>query len=134
MPFDEQLAERLRDLFGFDPEIREQKMFGGIAFMRRDHMYCGILGDALMVRVGADEYEPALTSAHTRPMDITGRPMRGMVMVDPEGIADAKALRAWVDRGLRFTATLPPKKPRKPRKPRKARPRRQPKNSPKEPA
>ncbi len=121
MPFDNHLAERLRDLFGFDPEIRELKMFGGIAFMRRGHMCCGILGDALMVRVGADQYEPALNSAHTRPMDITGRPLKGMVMVDPEGIADAQALRAWVDRGLLFTASLPPKKPKSPKRPRKAR-------------
>lgn len=117
MPFDEHLAERLRDLFGFDPEIRELKMFGGIAFMRRGHMCCGILGDALMVRVGPDGYEPALTSAHTRPMDITGRPLKGMVMVDPEGIADAPALRAWVDRGFLFTASLPPKKAKSPKRP-----------------
>jgi hypothetical protein len=118
MPFDEHLAERLRDLFGINPEISERKMFGGLAFMHRGHMCCGIIDHELMVRVGPDAYGPMLGEAHTRPMDFTGRPLTGMVMVDPAGVAGPKALGAWVDRGIAFTDSLPPKKPSKP-KPRK---------------
>jgi len=118
MAFSEHLAERLRDIFGIDPEISERKMFGGLAFMHRGHMCCGILGAELMVRVGPDGYEASLAAAHTRPMDFTGRPMRGMVMVALGGLQDAASLRAWVDRGLAFTGSLPPKRARKP-KPRK---------------
>lgn len=111
MAFDEHLANRVRDVFGVDPAILEKKMFGGIAFMDRGHMCCGILGEELMVRVGPDAYADALAAAHARPMDFTGRPMKGMVMVATEGLADAAALRAWVERGRAFTGTLPAKKP-----------------------
>jgi len=118
MPFDDHLAERLRDLFGINPEISERKMFGGLAFMHRGHMCCGIIDRELMVRVGKDAYEPTLGEAHTRPMDFTGRPLTGMVMVDPAGLTEPAALRSWVERGLAYTGSLPPKKPSKP-KPRK---------------
>jgi TfoX/Sxy family transcriptional regulator of competence genes len=122
MAFDDQLANRVRDVFGVDPAILEKRMFGGLAFMDRGHMCCGILGDELMVRVGPDAYDDALAAAHARPMDFTGRPMKGMVMVARDGLADAQALRAWVDRGRAFTGSLPAKTPsraRRPRAPRK---------------
>lgn len=109
MPFDEQLADRIRVLTRDLPDIAERKMFGGLAFLARGHMCCGIVGSDLMVRVGPDGYEDALANAHVRPMDFTGRPSKGMVYVAPAGIRTASALRKWIERGIRFSETLPAK-------------------------
>ncbi len=117
MAFDEQLAIRIRELFGPDPTVIERKMFGGLAFMHRGHMCCGIVGDELMVRVGPGAYESALGRPHARPMDFTGRPMKGMVMVEASGFDTNVALRGWVESGRAFTSSLPEKQP-KARKPR----------------
>jgi hypothetical protein len=110
MAYDESLAERVRDVLDGDPRVHEQKMFGGLAFMVSGHMTVGIAGDDLMVRVGPDGYEDALAQPNAREMDFTGKPMRGLVYVSPSGIADAAALDAWVERGLAFTTSLPPKR------------------------
>jgi TfoX/Sxy family transcriptional regulator of competence genes len=107
MPFDEQLAGRIRVLTRDLPGIAERKMFGGLASLARGHMCCGIVGSDLMVRVGPDGYEDALANAHVRPMDFTGRPSKGMVYVAPAGIRTASALRKWIERGIRFAETLP---------------------------
>ena len=110
MAYDENLADRVRATLGeMDVEPVERKMFGGLAFMVRGHMTVGVLGDDLMVRVGKDAYEDALAWAGARPMDFTGTPMTGMVYVGPEGTGDDGDLRGWVQRGLDFTSTLPPK-------------------------
>ena len=108
MAYDEELAERIRSVLG-EEDVCERKMFGGIAFMHRGNMVCGVMGDALMLRLGAEGADAALDEPHTRPMDFTGRPMRNLVYVEPEGIATDEALAAWVGRGLDFVATLPPK-------------------------
>jgi TfoX N-terminal domain len=108
MAYDESLADRVRDVLGDESDVREQKMFGGLAFMVRGHMCVGLLGDELMVRVGPDRYGNALRRAGVREMDFTGRPMRGIVMVAPSALR-GRALRAWVDRGRDFVATLPPR-------------------------
>jgi TfoX/Sxy family transcriptional regulator of competence genes len=109
MAFDEQLADRIRVLTRDRLDIAERKMFGGLAFLVRGHMCCGIVGSDLMVRVGPDGYEQALASAHVRPMDFTGRPSKGMVYVAPAGIRTASALREWIERGIRFSESLPVK-------------------------
>ncbi len=109
MSYDERLADRVRALLGEHPRLREQKMFGGLAFLIAGNMAIGILGDTLMVRVGRDAYEDALTHRHTREMDLTGRPMRGFVLVDAAGILTKAALELWVDRGLAFAESLPAK-------------------------
>jgi TfoX/Sxy family transcriptional regulator of competence genes len=85
-------------------------MFGGIAFMFDGNMACGIVRSDIMVRVGPDAYEDALSRPHVRPMDFTGRPMKGMVYVDAPGIADDAALSDWVERGHAYAASLPPKR------------------------
>ena len=110
MPYDERLAERIRKHLGARRDVVEKKMFGGLAFMLRGHMACGVVGDDLMVRVGAEGYEEALSRAHARPMDFTGRPLKGMVYVAPAGTRDAKALKRWIELGAAHTETLPPKK------------------------
>ena len=104
MAFDERLADRIRALTHDRMDIQERKMFGGLAFLVRGHMCCGIVGSDLMVRVGPDGYEDALASAHVRPMDFTGRPSKGMVYVAPAGIRTAGALRKWIERGISFKA------------------------------
>lgn len=106
MVFDEGLAERVRDVV--PAHCTERKMFGGIAWMDRGNMAVGIVGDDLMLRMG-DAATEALQEPHTRPMDFTGKPMRGMLFVEPEGIADDSQLRDWVERALAFTRGLPAK-------------------------
>ncbi|HEX2045716.1 MAG TPA: TfoX/Sxy family protein [Gaiellaceae bacterium] len=109
MAYDEGLAERIRSATADRGGVTEKKMFGGLAFLLDGHMFCGIVGDELMVRVGEDRAASVLQEAHTRPMDFTGRPLKGYVYVTPEGTATDPDLRAWVDAGAEFAATLPPK-------------------------
>ncbi len=109
MAFDEALADRLRVLLSGTPDVVEKKMFGGLAFMVNGHMCVGIVGDDLMVRTGPDGFDDALAQPHARPMDFTGRPMRGWLYVAPEGFRGARDLKAWVQRGLRFVHSQTPK-------------------------
>jgi len=112
MAFDTGLAQRIREVLAQRPGligITEKKMFGGLAFMVNGYMFVGIVRDALMARVGPDHYERALATRHVRPMDFTGRPMKGYVYVDPEGIDDDSELAAWVGQCLDFVNRLPPK-------------------------
>ena len=91
-------------------------MFGGLAFMARGHMCCGLVQARLMVRVDPNDYARLLEEPHARPMDFTGRPMRGFLYVDPAGIDTAVALRTWVGRALAFAESLPPRTNRKGKK------------------
>ena len=109
MAYDEELAERVRRALAGRKGLSEKKMFGGIAYMLRGNMCCGIVKDQLMVRVGPERHAEALAQPHARPMDFTGRPMRGMVYVTPEGCRTDEALKRWVEQGLNFAATLPAK-------------------------
>jgi len=108
MAYDEALAERVRDVLSDDRDLSERKMFGGLAFMLAGHMCCGVVGDRLMLRLGAGSAEAALEQPHVRPMDFTGRPMAGMVYVSEDGLR-GDALRRWVDQAAGFVRTLPPK-------------------------
>ncbi|MEM7009085.1 MAG: TfoX/Sxy family protein [Thermodesulfobacteriota bacterium] len=107
------MAKRISNIFSDDKNIGEKKMFGGIAYMYKDHMCVGIVDDMLMVRVGSEQYEKALSEKYVRPMDFTGKPMKGYVYVEPKAIKSEKSLRTWIDKGIAFANTLPPKKPRK---------------------
>ncbi|SDD92604.1 MULTISPECIES: TfoX/Sxy family protein [Kordiimonas] len=109
MAYDEQLAGRVRHVLDGLPEVVEKKMFGGLCFMVAGHMCCGIVDTRLMARVGPEAYEDALKDPHARPMDFTGKPMKGMIYVQPDGTADTTALEAWVNRCLSFSLSLPPK-------------------------
>ncbi len=106
MPYDESLVERIRPLLAHRDDVREQKMFGGLAFMVGDKMCVGVTNDDLMVRLGADDHDAALKRPHARPMDFTGRPMKGFVFVAPDGIKTQRQLQAWVDLALAYRATL----------------------------
>jgi TfoX/Sxy family transcriptional regulator of competence genes len=107
--FDEALADRVRIALDPRPDVSERRMFGGIAFMLAGNMAVGVISDDLMVRLGPADAERALAEPHTRPMDFTGKPSRGMVYVDPNGTATDEDLGPWVDAGADFAASLPPK-------------------------
>jgi hypothetical protein len=109
MAYDEGLATRIRDLLGDQPGLAEKKMFGGLAFLLDGNMACGVRGHDLTVRVGADAADAALREPGTRPFDLTGRPMKGWLLVDADGHAEDDDLRRWVDRGLAYATSLPPK-------------------------
>ena len=109
MAYNEQLAQRVRDLLTTFPGVTERKMFGGLAFLLRGNMCCGVVGEELMVRVGRESYEAALHEPHVREMDFTGRPLTGFIYVASEGLASDGDLRAWVERGARYAQSLPAK-------------------------
>ena len=109
MAYDETLAERIRPSLSDHSGLSERKMFGGLAFMLSGNMCCCVTEHGLMVRVGPDAYADALAQPHAGLMDLTGRPMKGWVLVQLEGLASDAALSQWVQRGAEFAATLPPK-------------------------
>jgi TfoX/Sxy family transcriptional regulator of competence genes len=100
MAFDEGLANRIRIALGTTEDVTEKKMFGGVAFLIGGKMFCGIVGDELMVRVGPARYEDSLSKPGVRPMDFTGRPMKGYVFV---GSAACRTKRAVQKLGISRT-------------------------------
>lgn len=109
MAYNEILAEKMRQLLDGQPELVEKKMFGGIGFMLRGNMACGVNKDDLIVRVGPDNYESVVMRPHVHPFDFTGRPMKGWVIVEPDGYAADSDLKSWVEEGVDFALSLPPK-------------------------
>jgi TfoX/Sxy family transcriptional regulator of competence genes len=110
MAYDEELAHRIREQLADEGGVTEQAMFGGLAFMLAGNMAVGISnGGELMVRVGPDASDDALARPHTRIFDMTGRPMKGWILVAAEGFATKRQLGAWVRRGVTFARTLRPK-------------------------
>jgi TfoX/Sxy family transcriptional regulator of competence genes len=102
MSYDERTAARIRAVLAPRRDVVERKMFGGLTFMVNGAMCCGITAEALVVRVGPAAYDAALAEPHARPMTFTGRPLAGMVYVDPPGYRTARALARWVQRGVEF--------------------------------
>jgi len=107
--FNERLADRVRGALARRRGVSEKKMFGGVAFLAGGHMFCGVNKDDLVVRVGPKAWAKALARRHVRPMDFTGKPLSGYVYVAPPGVRTTASLKAWVERGLEFARTLPPK-------------------------
>jgi TfoX/Sxy family transcriptional regulator of competence genes len=111
MAYDEEFAHRLREQLADESDVTERAMFGGLAFMLAGNMAVGITSrEELMVRVGPEESDAALARPHTRVFDMTGRPMKGWILIDTEGFATKRQLGAWVRRGVAFARTLPPKR------------------------
>lgn len=110
MAYDEQLATRVRAVLKGTPAIAEKKMFGGLAYLSNGKMFAGILNSDLVVRVGPQANDRALKAPHTRPMDFTGKPMKGYIYVSPSGTRTVAQLRGWLTRGRTFVASLPPAK------------------------
>jgi TfoX/Sxy family transcriptional regulator of competence genes len=109
LAYDEGLAERIRGILRDRRDVSEKKMFGGIAFIVRGHMSVGIVKDDLMVRVGPETYEDLVRQPHTRPMDFTGRPMKGFVYVASVGLEEDEDLERWVGHGLKYAMSLQPR-------------------------
>ncbi|MEX2529431.1 MAG: TfoX/Sxy family protein [Gemmatimonadota bacterium] len=107
MAYDEGLAQRVRETLVDHEGVTEKKMFGGLCFLLRGNMACGIVGDRLMVRTGPDAWAEALAQPHIREMDFTGRSLRGFVYVDSPALEDDGALEHWVRQGVDFAASLP---------------------------
>ena len=110
MAYDEHLADRVRWAFGArHVHVVEKRMMGGLCFMVDDKMCVGISGDRLMARIDPAGYAAALGLPGATPMDFTGRPMRGMVYVEPPGLSPDAKLREWIGRGVDFVLSLPAK-------------------------
>ncbi len=107
MSYDEGLAARMAD--AVPKHATTKKMFGGICYLDRGNMACGIVEDRLMLRLDKDLVAVYRQEPETADMDFTGRPMPSMMYVLPEGIADDDQLRRWVARAFSFTARLPAK-------------------------
>ena len=117
MSFDEFLGGRLRTVLSHRGDVVEKRMFGGLAFMVAGNMCVGIIGEDLMVRVGPEADTEALAQPHARPMDFSGRPMKGYVYVAPPGVETEEMLTAWVNRAVAYATALPPRSARPARRP-----------------
>ena len=109
MAYDEELAIRLRGLIGTEPGLAEKKMFGGLAMLLHGNMAVGVHGAGLIVRTDPGRQEQLLAEPGARVFDLTGRPMKGWLVVDPDGCTKDADLRRWVDRGVSYARSLPPK-------------------------
>src|SRR5262249_1991923 len=109
MAFSEALAARIRQRLGRRKNVEEKKMFGGVGFLLHGNMLVGVSKDSLIVRLGPDEGDEALKEPHVKEFDITGRAMKGWVLVEPEGVEDDEQLKGWVQRAVKFVGKLPAK-------------------------
>ncbi len=108
MAYDERLADRVRELLAERADVTERRMFGGLTFMVAGHMCCGINNDELILRLGHETQETALSTPHARPMDFTRRPMRGFVTIAPDGLKH-RSLDRWIAQAVAHAESLPPK-------------------------
>src|SRR5262249_19703902 len=109
MPYDDQLAQRVRDVLRQRQDVAERKMFGGVAFLVNGNMCCGVNGELLVLRLGPEGAEEALGRPHTRAMDFTGKAIKSMIYVEADGVASDTELRSWVEWALDHAQSLPPK-------------------------
>src|SRR2546426_9183423 len=109
MAFREELAERIRQGLARRKGVEEKKMFGSIGFLLNGNMLVGVWKDSLIVRLGPEEGDEALKEPHVKPFDITGRAMKGWVLVTPDGIEDDDQVQGWIQRAMKIVAKLPGK-------------------------
>jgi TfoX/Sxy family transcriptional regulator of competence genes len=110
MAYDEDLANRIRELMAGEPDVTEQRMFGGLAFLVAGNMSVAASGrGGLMVRVAPEETEALVSKPHVGPFEMRGRAMRGWLRVDAEGVRNKRQLEPWVKRGVAYARSLPPK-------------------------
>ena len=110
MAYDEDLADRIRELIAAEPGVTERKMFGGLAFLIGGNMSVAASGQGgLLVRVAPDETDLLLAKPHAQTFEMRGRPMRGWLRVEPEGVRTKRQLAPWVGRGVAYARSLPPK-------------------------
>ena len=109
MAFDESLAARIRAALGRRKGVEEKKMFGGLGFLLNGNMLVGVWKNSLIVRLGPDNSEAALREPHVGEFDITGKPMKGWIMVAAAGVADVATVSGWVQKAIQFVGKLPAK-------------------------
>jgi hypothetical protein len=109
MAFDDRLAERIRQQLGKRRDVTEKRMFGGLAFLVNGNMCCGVHGQELIVRLDPEQTAQALSKPHTRVFDLSGRPMKGWILVQPKGLATPAALSRWIQVGMKYASSLPAK-------------------------
>lgn len=109
MAYDAALAARIREHLSGTADIVEKEMFGGIAFMFQGNMAVGVSRDELMVRVHKEEHEQAVSQPNVRTFDMSGREMRGWLLISADGVAEDADLHEWIETGLEYAGTLPPK-------------------------
>ena len=109
MPYDEGLADRVRELISARADVKELKMFGGVGFTIGGNMAVGVMNENLIVRLDSDDAQKALAEEGVREFDFTGRPMKGWIFVGPERTTEEKGLGEWVEAGADYAASLPPK-------------------------
>ena len=109
MPHNEQIETRIKRIISLWKNTNHKNMFGGVCHLLKGNMFCGVYKDYLILRLGKEEARDALRMDTVRPFDITGKPMKGWVMVKAEGFAEHQQLQAWLNKARRFVQTLPPK-------------------------
>jgi TfoX/Sxy family transcriptional regulator of competence genes len=109
MAFNEELAGRIRQALARRKKVEERKMFGGIGFLLNGNLLVGVWKDSLVVRLGPDQAGAALKEAHVSDFNITGRSMKGWVLVGPEGVQDDEQLAGWIQRAATFVGKMPAK-------------------------
>jgi TfoX/Sxy family transcriptional regulator of competence genes len=109
MAFDESLAARIRAALARKRGVEEKNMFGGVGFLLHGNMLVGVWKDSLIVRLGPENYDDALLEPRVREFDITGRAMKGWVLVESEGVEEDDQLKDWIERALKFVKALPAK-------------------------
>jgi TfoX/Sxy family transcriptional regulator of competence genes len=108
MAYNLKLAERIRSELDGIPVV-EKKLFGGVGFLLNGNMACGVNKNDLIVRVDPEKHGAFLKKSHVRPFDMTGRPMKGWLVVEADGVKTATQLSMWIKQGIEFASTLPPK-------------------------
>jgi TfoX/Sxy family transcriptional regulator of competence genes len=108
MAYNLKLAERIRSELNGMPFV-EKKMFGGVGFLLNGNMACGVNKDNLMLRVDPEKHIALLKKPHAKPFDLTGKPMKGWLLVEADGVKTEKQLGSWVKEGIEYALTLPPK-------------------------
>jgi TfoX/Sxy family transcriptional regulator of competence genes len=109
MPYSQELAARIRTAIGKKKGIEERRMFGGVGFLLNGHMLVGVWKDSLIVRLDEEEGEGALRERHVRVFDITGKAMKGWIMVAAEGTETDDEVKGWVKRAVKYVGKLEPK-------------------------
>ena len=109
MAFSEELAQRIRQRLARRKNVEERRMFGGVGFLLGGNLLLGVWKGSLVVRLGPDQGDEALLEPHVKEFDITGRAMKGWVLVEPAGVEDDDQLSGWIERAVKFVRTLPAK-------------------------
>jgi len=109
MAYSKSLADRIRWGLRSNRNVEEKKMFGGVGFLLNGNMLVGVWESSLIVRLGPEQGTEALKQSHVKEFDVTGRPMKGWVMVEPDGLDSDTELAKWIEQAIQFVGMLPAK-------------------------